>query len=127
MASKATTKTAETSAFDDWTPQAEDEAIQAIADASSIRYIIIENRFVGRFPDGRELSTPIRIGSDVLDKVFEMSEDADDRAQLSLLLELLGQKDDLEYLKSADLIAVMDYAGKYFGVFQKVLRISLGE
>ena len=47
--------------------------------------------------------------------------------QIRTLLELLGQAEDLDYLKKTDLISVADYAGKYFRAFERLSQMTLGE
>ncbi|WP_315502921.1 hypothetical protein [Actinomyces radicidentis] len=113
--------------FDSWTPADEDAALKAAAQASAIRYIIVEQDFVGRFPDGHIIRTPIKIGADLIDKVSELAGDEDPRRQIEFLFEILGQDDDLDYFKKADLLSTMDYAQKYFACFEKVLQVSLGK
>lgn len=114
--------------FDSWTPEAEEAALKAASKASAIRYIIVEQDFVGRFPDGHIIRTPIKIGADLIDKVADIAgDDANPRGQLEVLFEILGQDDDLDYFKKADLLSTMDYAQKYFACFEKVLQVSLGE
>ena len=113
--------------FDSWTPEAEEAALKAASKASAIRYIIVEQDFVGRFPDGHIIRTPLRVGADLIDKVSELTGDEDPRRQIEFLFEILGQDDDLAYFKTADLLSTMDYAQKYFACFEKVLKVSLGE
>ena len=113
--------------FDSWDAAAEEAAIQAAADATAIRYIIIEQDFVGRFPDGTVIRTPIRDSAELIDRVSELSGDADPRQQLEALLDVIGHDDDLAYLRSADLLSSVDYATKYFRVFEKVMGVALGE
>lgn len=113
--------------FDSWDAAAEEAAIQAAADATAIRYIIIEQDFVGRFPDGTVIRTPIRVSAELIDRVSELSGDTDPRQQLEALLDVIGHDDDLAYLRSADLLSSVDYATKYFRVFEKVMGVTLGE
>ena len=113
--------------FDSWDAAAGEAAVQAAADATAIRYIIIEQDFAGRFPDGTVIRTPIRVSAELIDKVSELSGDADPRQQLEALLDAIGHDDDLTYLRSADLLSTVDYATKYFKVFEKVMGVALGE
>lgn len=114
--------------FNGWTAEDEDAAIEAAASSAAIKYVVGDSTFFGRFPDGTVVATPLKFSSEIIDKVADVaSGDKSEREQLSALLDLLGQKDDVAYLAHADLISVMDYAVKYFGVFERVIGLALGE
>lgn len=112
--------------FDAWTEEDEAKAIEAIAESSKIRYVISEGTFFcGRFPDGRVIKTPLRITVEMIELIGEKQ--GSDVEQIKMLLGLLGQTKDVEYLAGADLLATVDYAAKYFRIFEKVAQISMGE
>ena len=97
--------------FDSWNDTAEDGALRELAAAQRIKYIISrDGSFVARFPDGRVINTPLHLSVETIDTVNG-----------------LGQAEDLDYLKKADLISVADYAGKYFRAFERLSQMTLGE
>ena len=112
--------------FDAWTQEAETAAIEAIAAASQIRYIVVEGTFVGRFPDGTILRTPVRFNTEDLDKVSSVAGDSE-LDQVRALFSVLGDKEALSYLEGADLVSATDYAKKYLSVFARVMGVALGE
>lgn len=113
--------------FDAWNDTAEDGALRELAAAQRIKYIISrDGTFVARFPDGRVIHTPLHLSVETIDTVNGLG-DKPEADQIRTLLELLGQAEDLEYLKKADLISVADYAGKYFRAFERLSQMTLGE
>ena len=89
--------------------------------------MISENRFfVGRFKDGRIIKTPLVLSVNLLEAVTGF-EDQSDVEQIKHLMELLGKDEDLEYLNQADIFSAIDYAQKYFSMFEKITRLTMGE
>lgn len=113
--------------FEGWTDEAENEALAVLAGENSIQYVISENRFfVGRFKDGRIVKTPLVLSVNLLESVAGF-EDQSDVEQLKHLMELLGKDEDLEYLNQANIFSVINYAQKYFSMFEKITRLTMGE
>lgn len=113
--------------FEGWTDEAENAALAVLAGENSIQYVISENRFfVGRFKDGRIIKTPLVLSVNLLEAVTGF-EDQSDVEQIKHLMELLGKDEDLEYLNQADIFSAIDYAQKYFSIFEKITRLTMGE
>ncbi|CRH91293.1 Uncharacterised protein [Chlamydia trachomatis] len=113
--------------FEGWTDEAENAALAVLAGENSIQYVISENRFfVGRFKDGRIIKTPLVLSVNLLEAVTGF-EDQSDVEQIKHLMELLGKDEDLEYLNQADIFSAIDYAQKYFSMFEKITRLTMGE
>ena len=113
--------------FEGWTDEAENAALAVLAGENSIQYVISENRFfVGRFKDGRIIKTPLVLSVNLLEAVTGF-EDQSDVEQIKHLMELLGKDEDLEYLNQADIFSAIDYAQKYFSMFEKITRLTLGD
>jgi len=83
--------------------------------------------FWGRFPDGRIIKTPVKITVSVLEKVSELTNAGDEVEQVRQILTLLGDQASADYLNNADLISVTDYATKYFKVFERITKVTMGE
>lgn len=113
--------------FDTWDETAETAAIQQIADNSGIKYVVGDGHFWGRFPDGRIIKTPVKITVSVLEKVSELTNAGDEVEQVRQILTLLGDQASADYLNNADLISVTDYATKYFKVFERITKVTMGE
>lgn len=112
--------------FDSWDEAAEEAAIADVAALTNVLYIIVEGKtFVARFPDMRIIKVPLQVSLETIDKLSEI--EGDELDQVKSLLSLLGQDDDLDYLKSANLISVTNFATKYFAVLERVIGVSLGE
>ena len=112
--------------FDTWDEEAEAAAVEAVAATGRGRYVVGDGGFNGRFPDGHVVVTPLRMSADTLSRVIGLG-DSDQWQQVEALLRLLGQDEDADYIRGADITAVVDYATKYFNVFSRVMGISLGE
>ena len=113
--------------FEGWTDEAENAALAVLAGENSIQDVISENRFfVGRFKDGRIIKTPLVLSVNLLEAVTGF-EDQSDVEQIKHLMELLGKDEDLEYLNQADIFSAIDYAQKYFSMFEKITRLTMGE
>lgn len=114
--------------FDTWTEDDEEAAIKQIAAESSVRYIIVEKDFVGRFPDGTILRAPVRLSVNDLNVITSTDADGGTEVdQIKALLRVLGREEDLAALEAQDLVSATDYAMKYMKVFSRVAGIALGE
>ena len=112
--------------FESWDEAAEQAAIAAAAAAVEVKYIIIEGRtFVARFPDGEIVKVPIKVSLNDISAIT--TETSNELEQVKSLLQILGQDDDLEVLGNEDILAVTDFAAKYFRVFEKISQVALGE
>ena len=112
--------------FESWDEAAEQAAIAAAAAAVEVKYIIIEGKtFVARFPDGEIVKVPIKVSLNDISAIT--TETSDELEQVKSLLQILGQDDDLEVLGNEDILAVTDFAAKYFRVFEKISQVALGE
>ena len=112
--------------FESWDEAAEQAAIAAAAAAVEVKYIIIEGKvFVARFPDGEIVKVPIKVSLNDISAIT--TETSNELEQVKSLLQILGQDDDLEVLGNEDILAVTDFAAKYFRVFEKISQVALGE
>lgn len=112
--------------FESWGEAAEQAAIAAAAAAVEVKYIIIEGKtFVARFPDGEIVKVPIKVSLNDISAIT--TETSNELEQVKSLLQILGQDDDLEVLGNEDILAVTDFAAKYFRVFEKISQVALGE
>lgn len=109
--------------FDSWTPEAEDAAIHALAEASRGDYIIVGDEFVGRFRDGTIRAVKVRVTLDQIDQVTGASADE----QVDALLRAVGDEDTADFLRGRDMAEAMWFAKKYLSVFERVNRVVLGE
>ena len=112
--------------FESWDEAAEQAAIAAAAAAVEVKYVIIEGKtFVARFPDGEIVKVPIKVSLNDISAIT--TETSNELEQVKSLLQILGQDDDLEILGNEDILAVTDFAAKYFRVFEKISQVALGE
>lgn len=112
--------------FESWDEAAEQAAIAAAAAAVEVKYVIIEGKtFVARFPDGEIVKVPIKVSLNDISAIT--TETSNELEQVKSLLQILGQDDDLEVLGNEDILAVTDFAAKYFRVFEKISQVALGE
>lgn len=112
--------------FESWDEAAEQAEITAAAAAVEVKYIIIEGKtFVARFPDGEIVKVPIKVSLNDISAIT--TETSNELEQVKSLLQILGQDDDLEVLGNEDILAVTDFAAKYFRVFEKISQVALGE
>ena len=112
--------------FESWDEAAEEAAIAEAAAASDVKYIIVEGKtYVARFPDGQIIKVPLTVSLADIEAIT--TETSDEMQQVKSLLQILGQDDDLEVLGNEDILAVTDFAAKYFRVFEKISQVALGE
>ena len=126
MATKKVVDSVSPEDFESWDEAAEQAAIAAAAAAVEVKYIIIEGKtFVARFPDGEIVKVPIKVSLNDISAIT--TETSNELEQVKSLLQILGQDDDLEVLGNEDILAVTDFAAKYFRVFEKISQVALGE
>lgn len=121
MAASKTTAPAEQYDFDNWSPEKEQAALQALV--PEVKYIIVEGSYVGRFPDGTIIKLPLSISLDDVDALGEGAE----VDQLKALLTSIGGEEAAKTFTSQDLIASTAMAEQYFGLFEKVSKASRPE
>jgi len=109
----------------DTTPEAEEAAIQALADELSPRYVIVEKSLAVKFPTGHIIKISLDVPFEEFEKIVER--DGDDSQQFKEILAFLGKDRELEIIKGQGSIAVMSLAQKYFTTWNKVVGASLGE
>lgn len=125
-APKKTTKPAdEVYDFDGWDEAAEEAAIAEAARQTAIRYIIVDDKFVGRFPDGRIVKVPISVSLADIESIAEQSDG--DIDQVKKLVKLFGEERDAGILEQENILSVTDFTKKYFAVFNKISGASLGD
>lgn len=107
----------------------DDAALEAaIADAgasSRVKFIVVEGRFVGRFPDGEILEVPLKVSADDVERLTV--EHASPVEQLYELLRLFGTEAQVKGLRKRNLAEVMSFSNSYFDVFGRVNAAALGE
>lgn len=110
--------------FDSWTPEAEEAAIQAAADAADIKYVIIEGRiFAGRFPNGEIVQAPLNFSVQDLDKITAEFDNPVD--QVKALLAQLGDGGAAQVLERQNLTSTVIFAERFFDTFQKIAQVAL--
>lgn len=113
-------------AFEAWTAEAEEEAIELAASLANVPCIIIEGRILaGRFPDGEIIKTPLDFSVADLEAITAEHDNPVD--QISALLVRLGSEKTAEALKKQDLSSVVIYAEKFFDTFSRVAQVALGK
>lgn len=119
-----------TELFDAWTTEQSEEAIKTIAASKKVKTIITpDGIFAGRFPDGHILSTPLNLTQATMEKLLNATEASgmSELEQLKVLVDLVGNAADAEYVAGADLLSLLDYARKYFEAFERISQVSMGE
>lgn len=107
--------------FDNWSEEDEEKAIAELQ--PDIRYIIVEKKFVGRFPDGAIVEMPLSLS---LDDV-EALEGKDPVGQFKDLLRNVGGDGALTEFTRHSLSETVIMAEKYFRVFTRIAAASLPE
>lgn len=110
--------------FDSWTPEKEAAELERLASETQIKYILVEQSFVARFPDGETFKLPLALGLSVVEELEQF--DGDDIAQLRHVLASFFPA-EVDRLLKQDLLPVADFAQKYFQVFSKIAGARLGE
>lgn len=122
----ATKNTGTTYDFDAWDEAAEQAQLELAAGAVDVRYILVEGKkFVAKFPTGDIIEVPLVVTLADIEKITSATDDQIE--QMKALLELFGDDDAVTLLEAQNLPAVVIFAEKYFRVFQKIARTSLGD
>lgn len=124
-ASRTTKTQVEKYDFDAFDAEAEDAAIAQIAE-NSVKYIIVEKTFVGRFASGTIVKVPLDITVSIANGI---DEDAAGNPidQLQRLFELIGDEESAKTILAQGLVESVVFATKYFTVLQKITKASLPE
>lgn len=110
--------------FDNWTEEDEAKAVAALR--PDVRYIIVENRFIGRFVDHSIVEIPFNLS---VDDIAELEEVAlgDPIGQLKHLLTKLGGEKVAKSFTAHDIAETMILATKYFDLLTRRASGSLPE
>lgn len=127
MAARTTTAKPQTPApeydFDSWNADAEKKAIEQLT--PDVKYIIVENRFIGRFMDGQLLELPLRLSVDDIEELDSMEVGPVD--QVKHLLTTLGGEKAAKDFTSHNISESMLLATKYFTILQRISGLTVPE
>ncbi len=122
MASTKTTTPADQYDFDNWDQDAEDAALVALND---VKYIIVEQSFVGRFADGTIIRIPLVLNLGIVDELQAKHDSQID--QFKSLIETFGGEELAAALDSKGLIAVAIMTEKYFRCLARAQELAFPE
>lgn len=118
-----TTEPAPVYDFDNWSEEAEQKAIAAAV--PDVKYIIVENRFIGRLADGTIVEVPLTL---TLDEIDEMQEShATPIDQFKSILKKVGGDALASDFSGRDMVEGAILAEKYFRVLQRVQQAAFPE
>jgi len=109
--------------FDGWTEEAEAAAIAAIK--PDIKYIVVENSFVGRFEDGAIVKAPLGISLNDVDALE--AEYANEIDRFRALIRIVGGDANVDEFARQDISAVGIMSAKYFDVLGRIQGAKLPE
>lgn len=108
--------------FDNWTQEAEDDALRALND---VKHIIVEQSFVGRFADGTIVKIPLSLNIGMIDELqAEFSAPLD---QFKHLLKTFCGEEVAESLDGRSLIPVAIMTEKYFRCLSRAQELAFPE
>lgn len=110
--------------FDNWTKEDEEKAVAALR--PDVRYIIVENRFIGRFVDHSIVEIPFNLSVDDIAELEEVAPD-DPIGQLKHLLTKIGGAQVAKEFTAHDIAETMILATKYFDLLTRRASASLPE
>lgn len=102
----------------------EDAAIAALAAKTRVEYVIVEDRFIGRFGDGTIVEMPLKVSVEIIDSLEGIPNPVD---QLKAILTSVGGEKATESILVRDIAEVTLYSTLYFGALQRKVRASLPE
>lgn len=108
--------------FDNWDQEAEDAALVALND---VKYIIVEQHFVGRFADGTIVRIPLRLNLALVDELQAEHDSQID--QFKALVKTFGGEDLAASLDTQGLIAVAIITEKYFRCLGRAQELAFPE
>lgn len=108
--------------FDTWDQDAEDAALAALND---VKYIIVEQDFVGRFSDGTIVRIPLRLNLALVDELQLAHPSQID--QFKSLVQTFGGDDLAAAIDAQGLIAVAILTEKYFRCLARAQELAFPE
>ena len=108
--------------FDGWDQDAEDAALVALND---VKYIIVEQDFVGRFADGTIVRIPLRLNLALVDELQANHDSQID--QFKSLVQTFGGEELAASLDTQGLIAVAIITEKYFRCLGRAQELAFPE
>lgn len=109
--------------FDNWTEEDEQKAIaSAVPD---VRYIIVENRFIGRLVDHTIIEVPLTLSLDEVNEI--QAEGLTPIDQFHIILKKICGDDTAAKFSARDMVEGAILAEKYFRVLQRVQQAALPE
>lgn len=108
--------------FDNWDQDAEDAALAVLND---VKYIIVEQDFVGRFADGTTVRLPLRLKLALVDELQAKHDSQID--QFKSLVQTFGGDELSATLDTQGLIAVAIITEKYFRCLARAQELAFPE
>lgn len=127
MAARTTTETTAPAVeydFDSWTEEKEAEAIAALR--PDVRYIIVGERFIGRFVDMSIVEVPFNLSVDDIAELEDVAP-GDPIGQLRHLLTKVGGEKVAREFTAHDIAESMILASKFFNLLTRRASASLPE
>lgn len=108
--------------FDNWDQETEEAALVALND---VKYIIVEQDFVGRFADGTIVRIPLRLNLALVDELQAKHDSQID--QFKALVQTFGGDELAASLDTQGLIAVAIITEKYFRCLARAQELAFPE
>lgn len=112
--------------FDAWTDEDETAAIEEIAASIEVKHAVRGGMYYAKFPDGEEISLPVRMSMDLMEKVTDLASD-DSVEQVKAVFRELGDDKAIASLQKQDMLATLKFANDYFTLVNKVAQATVGE
>ena len=112
----------ETYDFDNWSQEQEDAALRALTD---VRYIIVEDKFVGRFTDHHVVKIPLKLSTSTIDELE--AKYATPLDQFQQLLVMFYGEDEAASLADRSLIEVAIMTEKFFRALKRAQELAFPE
>lgn len=109
--------------FDGWSDDVEEKAIAALT--PDVRHIIVEDRFIGRFLDGKLFELTLKLSVDDIDELDQLEVGPVD--QVKHLLTKLGSEKAAKEFTAHNISESMILATRYFKILQRISGIKLPE
>ncbi|WP_077223045.1 hypothetical protein [Rathayibacter sp. VKM Ac-2630] len=108
--------------FDSWDQEREDAALRALTD---VRYIIVEDKFVGRFTDRHVVKIPLKLTTSTIDELeAKFSTPLD---QFRHLLSMFYGEEEAAALADRSLIEVAIMTEKFFRALKRAQELAFPE
>ena len=108
--------------FDNWTQEAEDDALRKLND---VKHIIVEQSFVGRFADGTIVKIPLSLSMATIDEL--QAEFASPVDQFRHLIKTFSGEEIAASLESRSLIPVAILTEKFFRCLSRAQELAFPE